>query len=184
MKRAGQLVALAAAIMTVSCTTGAPSAGTPSTKPPAASSPTHPAVPASCPVTRPIPDASPPSHLHAIDNFTYYLHGWYGNSALWVGVPVQGILPAGRPSATPWATSEWGTKFPWWPNIPGKLTITARRLDGPSAGFHSQITSGSIGASRFAPSGLYWPAPGCWQVTGTISGHSLTLVAWVKTVPS
>ena len=185
MKRAAPLVAVAAAIMTASCTTGAPSAATPSTGPPAASSPAHLAVPVSCPVTRPLLHRSPPPHLHAINNFTYYLHGWYGNTVLWVGVPVHGVLPAARPYGTPWAASKWGTKFPWWPVLPGHLTITARRLDGPSAGFRSQVTGPArIGKAGFLPSGLYWPAPGCWQVIGTISGQSLTFVAWVKTIPA
>lgn len=184
MKQAGRLVAIAAAILAASCTAGAPPAARPSARPAAASS-AAPAAPTSCPVTRPIPLASPPPALHAIDNSTSYLHGWYGNPALWVGVPVQGVLPAGRPYGTPWAASEWGTKFPWWPVIPGKLTITARRLDGPGAGFHSQVAEpGSIGKAIFIPSGLYWPAPGCWQVTGTISGHSLTFVTWVRAVPT
>jgi len=94
---------------------------------------------------------------------------------------VQGVLPAGRPTGTRWA-SEWGTKFPWWPAVRGKLTITGRRLDGPSTGFHGQVASpAQVGKARFVPSGLIWPAPGCWQVTGTIAGHSLTFVAWVKT---
>ena len=163
------------------------SAARPSARPPTASSPAHLAAPASCPVTRPIPHSAPPPQLHAINNFTFYLHGWYGNTALWVSVPVEGVLPAGRPYGTPWATTEWGTKFPWWPVIPGKFTITARRLDGPSAGFHSQAAHWAYplgnGTGGFIPSGLYFPAPGCWQVTGTIAGHSLTLVAWVRTVP-
>jgi hypothetical protein len=136
-------------------------------------------------VTRPVLHAKPPPQLHAIDNFTYYLHGWYGNIALWVGVPINGVLPAARPVGTPWAASDWGTKFPWWPAVPGQLTITARRLDGPSAGFHAQPSApSSIGNSHFIPSGLYWPAPGCWQVTGTISGQSLTFVTWVTTAAS
>ena len=185
MKRAGQLVAMAAAILTASCTAGAPSAARPSTRPPAASTQAHLAVPASCPVTRPVPQAVPPPQLHAIDNFTYYLHGWYGNTVLWVGMPIQGALPAARPYGMPGAASEWGTKFPWWPVIPGKLTIAAHRLDGPSAGRHARLARpASIGKSRFIPSGLDWPAPGCWQVTGTISGHSLTFVTWVSTSAS
>ena len=185
MKRAAQLVAVAAAIMTASCTAGAPSAAPPSTRSLAASSPDHLAAPDGCPVTRPIPHRSPPPHLHAIGNFAYYLHGWYGNTALWVGVPVDGVLPADRPYGTPWAASKWGTKFPWWPVISGHLTITARRLDGPSAGFRSRVTGPArVGKASFISSGLYWPAPGCWQVTGSVSGRSLTFVAWVKTVPS
>lgn len=182
MTRAGQLVAIAAVVLAAGCTAGAHTIARPSAKPPAVSSPTHLAVPASCPVTRPIPHASPPRQLHAINNFASYLHGWYGTTAIWVGVPVQGILPALRPYGTPWAARDWGTKFVWWPVIPGKLTITARRLDGPSAGFHGQVAEpGSIGKAHFIPSGLLWPGPGCWQVTGTVAGHSLTFVAWVTT---
>lgn len=185
MKQAGQLVAMAATILTASCTAGAPSAARPSPRPPAVRAQAHLAAPASCPVTRPLAHAVPPPQLHAIDNFTYYLHGWYGNTALWVGVPIQGVLPAARPFGIPGAASEWGTKFPWWPVIPGKLTIAGRRLDGPSSGFHARFAGpASIGKSRFIPSALYWPAPGCWQITGTISGHSLTFVTLVTTSPS
>ena len=185
MKRAGKFVAVAVTIMTASCTATTPPTATPSPRPPAASSEAHLAAPASCPVTRPLLDASPPAHLHAINHFTYYLNGWYGNAALWVGMPIHGVLPAGRPYGTPWAGREWATKFPWWPVIPGKLTITAHRLDGLSTGFHSQVAGlSSIGKARFIPSGLVWPAPGCWQVTGTVSGRSLTFVTWVKTTPS
>ena len=132
-------------------------------------------------MTRPVPHATPPPKLHVTGNLSY-LHGWYGNGALWVGVPAQGILPALHPYGTRWA-AEWGTKFPWWRVIPGRLMIAARSLDGPSAGFHSQVPVG-YGRTGFTPSGLYWPGPGCWQVTGTISGHSLTLVAWVETFSS
>lgn len=173
---------MAVVIMAAGCTAGAPSPAGPSRAPVAASSSASLVAPAGCPVTRPLPHAVPPPQLHALDNFAYYLHGWYGNATLWVGVPVQGVLPAMRPVGTPWAARDWGTKFPWWPAVTGTLTIAAHRLDGPSAGFHAQ-TSGpsSIGNSRFIPSGLYWPAPGCWQVTGTISGHSLTFVTWVST---
>jgi hypothetical protein len=185
MRRASQLVAIAAAVVVAGCTAGTRPAVRSSARPVPSSSASHLAVPTSCPVTRPIPHASPPSPLHAINNFTYYLHGWYGNSAIWVGVPVQGVLPAAYSRGTSHVAGQWGTKFPWWPVIPGKLAITARRLDGPSAGFHSQVAEpGSIGKARFIPSGLFWPAPGCWQVTATVSGRSLTFVAWVRTVAS
>lgn len=111
-----------------------------------------------------------------------YVHGWYGNGALWVEVPTRGVLPAERPYGAPWAR-EWDTKLPWWRDIAGKLTITARRLDGPSAGFHAEVPNG-YGTTGFVPSSLMWPAPGCWQVTGAIPGRSLTFVTRVATVRS
>ena len=64
---------------------------------------------------------------------------------------------------------------------PEGTTITARRLHGPGTGFHAEIPEG-YGQIGFIPSGLIWPAPGCWQVTGTIAGRSLTFVTQVKTI--
>jgi hypothetical protein len=179
MMRAAHLVAVAA-IMAASCTASAPSAATPRTKSSPGSSPGRLAAGAPCRVTRPISHASPPAQMAAIPPLPVpYIHGWYGNSALWVGVPTGGVLPAQRDYQWP---REWGTKFPWWRAIPGKLTITARRLDGPSAGFHGEVPDG-YGRFGFVPSDLVWPKPGCWQVTGTIAGRSLTFVTRVKLGP-
>jgi hypothetical protein len=107
-----------------------------------------------------------------------YIRGWYGNAALWVGVPTDGVLPAQRAYGTPWPR-EWYTKFPWWRAIAGTLTVTAHRLDGPSAGFHADVPGG-YGPVGFVPSGLIWPGPGCWRVTGTVARRSLTFVTRVQ----
>lgn len=107
-------------------------------------------------------------------------YGWYGNAALWVAVPADGVLPAMLTSQWP---GEWGTKFPWWRLIAGDLTITARSLGGPDGEFHGEVPSG-YGKTGFIPSGLIWPKLGCWQVTGTVDGHSLTLVMRVQAVSS
>jgi hypothetical protein len=109
-----------------------------------------------------------------------YIRGWYGYAALWVGVPAGGVLPAERPDGTPWS-HELLTKFPWWRDVAGTLAVTARRLDGPSTGFRSEVPGG-YGPTGFVPSDLIWPAPGCWQVTGTVAGRSLTFVTWVRAV--
>jgi len=179
MKHAGAALALAAAFLTAGCTGSAPSSAAPGAKPSMAGSPHRLSAQARCPVTRPMTDASPPA-LPPLP--VPYIHGWYGNAALWVGVPTGGVLSAMRPYGTPWP-HEWGTKFPWWRVLAGKLTITARRLDGPSAGFHAEVPDG-YGATGFVPSGLIWPAPGCWQVTGTVAGRSLTFVTRVVTADS
>jgi hypothetical protein len=142
--------------------------------PPAAAS-------AHCPVTRPMRHLSAPTG--AVTGGLGVPNGWYGNAALRVAVPTRGVLPAGRPYGSQWP-GEWGTKFPWWRLIPGKLTITARRLDGPSAGFHAEIAGPGYGKLGFQPSGLIWPEPGCWQVTGTVASHSLTIVVRVRAVHS
>jgi hypothetical protein len=171
VSRGRVLVLAAAAVIAASCTAGPP----PSAATHPGRSASHVPAVAGCPVTRPLPHASPLS-LPPLP--VPYIHGWYGNGALWIGVPAGGVLPAERPYGTPWP-SEWGTKFPWWRIIPGQLTVSARRLDGPSAGFHAEIPSG-YGPTGFNPSGLIWPSPGCWQVTGSVAGHSLTFVTRVE----
>ncbi len=50
-----------------------------------------------------------------------------------------------------------------------------------AAGFPGQVPGG-YGDFGFTPSGLLWPARGCWQVTSTIAGHSLPFVTLVKFV--
>lgn len=179
VRRTGVALVLAAASLAVSCTRSAPSPATAGTTPSAASSPYRLGVHARCPVTRPMPHApapaSPPLPVP-------YIRGWYGNTGLWVGVPTGGVLPAEHSAGTP-SPHEWLTKFPWWRAIAGTLTITARRLDGPSAGFHAEVPGG-YGRIGFAPSDLIWPAPGCWQVTGTVAGRSLTFITLVQAVHS
>jgi hypothetical protein len=102
---------------------------------------------------------------------------WYGNDALWTRLPPTGVLPALGEA------DSLSTKFPWWRIIPGRLTLQARRLDGPSDGFSGESPSSGYGALGFIPSGLRWPDTGCWQVTGTVSGHSLTFTVWVQHFP-
>jgi hypothetical protein len=89
-------------------------------------------------------------------------------------------LPAERDPDHPGA---WVTKFPWWRSLSGALTITARRLDGPAGHFRGDAgTIDSYGPGGFDPSTLVWPVPGCWQVTGRVAGHSLTIVMRVTAV--
>jgi hypothetical protein len=139
------------------------------------------AASAHCPVTRPMPQL--PAPARAATGGLGVPNGWYGNAALEVAVPTRGVLPAEHPYASRWP-SEWGTKFPWWRLITGTLTITARRLDGPSAGFHSEIAGPGYGKLGFQPTGLIWPEPGCWRVTGSVASQSLTIVVRVKAVRS
>ena len=108
-----------------------------------------------------------------------WIEGWRGNDALWVGLPAQTTVPAQPdPDQAGWLV----TKFPWWRLAAGDLTVRAKRLDGP-ADFRSSIPNGAYGDSGFIPSGLYWSAPGCWQLTGDVSGQSLTVVIRVQRQP-
>lgn len=171
--------ALAAAVLSVVGCTSAnnPQGGRSATPRIGASSP-GPSAASGCPVTRATARAMPPrsadvSGLKPVP----YVYDWFGNVVLWVRLPLRGDLPA-------WLDPTLGrlaTKFPWWRAIPGALTITGQRLDGPTGGFRGNPgTVASYGPVGFDPSYLVWPSPGCWRVTGTVAHHSLTIVVRVQ----
>lgn len=133
--------------------------------------------PADCPVTRSTPDVrpSPPINPEGAQPVPY-VRDWYGNDALWVKLPPTGVLPA---DSDPQGLQ---TKFPWWRSRPGRLTVHARRLDGPAGGFTAYVPDG-YGDLGFQVSGLSWGAAGCWRVSGTVHGKSLAFTVWVHHFP-
>ncbi len=121
-----------------------------------------------CPVKRQLPHATPPAQIDApAAAGDPTIHRWYGNQALW-GCGVSCPL-----SMTPQPRMEH--QAPGWRVPHGTLTVSARKLDGPSAGFHGEVPGGD-GWLGFVSSVLVWPPPGCWQVTGTVAQHLLTIV--------
>ena len=66
-------------------------------------------------------------------------------------------------------------KFPWWRAVDGPLRISGRRLDATSTPLRSYIPDG-YGSIGFQATGLIFPKPGCWEVTGAVGSHSLTFV--------
>ncbi len=130
--------------------------------------------PPTCAVTRSGPTVTPPPPIEPTVLPVPWVRDWYGNDALWVRLPPTGVLPA-----EPGPTGGVGTKFPWWRTLPGKLLVTAQRLDGPTGSFTADIPDG-YGDLGFQVSGLGWSTPGCWRVTGTVRGHSLTFTVWVQ----
>jgi hypothetical protein len=64
--------------------------------------------------------------------------------------------------------------------VPGSLTIEGHRLDAGAPRLRADIPGG-YGDLGFIPSGLIFPTPGCWKVTGRVADASLTFV--VQVVP-
>jgi hypothetical protein len=69
-------------------------------------------------------------------------------------------------------------KFGWWRAVTGPLRITGRRLDGEAPPLRADIPSG-YGDTGFQATGVIFPTEGCWQVTGTVAGSTLTFVTFV-----
>lgn len=95
----------------------------------------------------------------------------YGNDDLIVMLPNDGIL---HPSDTSRGLVG-GVKFPWWRIAHGTLVIATQRLDAVSVPLSADVPSG-YGDTGFQVSGLRFPSPGCWQVSGTIDGKTLAFV--------
>ncbi|GIH21734.1 hypothetical protein Aph01nite_00440 [Acrocarpospora phusangensis] len=134
---------------------------------------TTPPGPQNCPVTH--PGRSGPSEIPEESLF-----GWdrsYGDGRLAVG----GLWPDGVIDAGPDFIEKDGAirmKFGWWRGSPGAFEITGRRLDGSAPPLRADIPDG-YGDTGFQATGLYFPAEGCWEVTGRIGATRLVFVTYV-----
>jgi hypothetical protein len=113
------------------------------------------------------PAGEPPAGNHGNDSRTIA-------TALWPGTVA--FKPGGPGCVDPDGTL--GMKWPWWRGTRGSLTIEGRRLDGPAAPLRASIPHG-YGQTGFQVSGLMFPTPGCWEVTGRVGAESLTFVVHV-----
>jgi hypothetical protein len=126
-----------------------------------------------CPVTqgsrfRPPPGVSPDKLFGSESS--------YGNGRLWVGgLASNGVVVADFVEQD----DAIGTKFGWWRQVSGRLTITGRRLDAPAPALRSQVPSG-YGMTGFQTSAVNFPTEGCWEVTGEVGATTLTFVTVVK----
>jgi hypothetical protein len=155
------------AVLLAACTSGH-HAQPPTSLPTATSSPTA----TTCMVTTARPGTAPPSVIHPAEPQPVpWITSFAGNQVLWVGLPADSTLHSDTLRPPPFMV-----KFPWWRLKTGQLTITARRLDGPGAGFDAK--PGSVyayGDTGFVPSELSFPLPGCWKITGSVHGGSLSI---------
>jgi hypothetical protein len=126
-----------------------------------------------CPVT--IPNGSTPPREQPSPDY-------HGNGGLWTALWPEGtvvFVPGGPGEIRP--DGSLGMKWPWWLESTAAgtpLTIEGRRLDAPAPPLRAEIHSAYEG-SMFQASGLSFPSEGCWEVTGTAGGASLTFVTFV-----
>ena len=135
-----------------------------------------------CPVTRP-----GPTHSTRPNDFSAAAFN-YGTRLLRVqlwpkGTLVAGVLPDGGAWATVNADGSIAAKLGWWRGASGKLVIRGRRLDAPAPTLRTHIPVG-YGARGFQPSGLTFPTPGCWRITGAVGRGRLTFVVRVVKRPT
>jgi hypothetical protein len=105
-----------------------------------------------------------------------YVDTWYGNDAIWIRLPKGGVIPA----APDQDKSTISAKFPWWRVLAGQLEVSASRFENDMRLQADVGTVPEYGPSGFVPSGLVFNGPGCWQITGSLQGRSLTFIASVE----
>ena len=140
-------------------------------------SPIAPMSAGACPVTTPPPIAvmpPPPTGTGPNPSLTFRASSGtflYGNDTLIVILPNDGTIRASDPARG----LSGGVKFPWWRIAPGDLVIETRRLDAITVAQAADVPTG-YGDTGFQVSGLNFAAMGCWQVSGTVGGKTLTFV--------
>jgi hypothetical protein len=135
---------------------------------------------AGCPVTLPVPEAQIPEAAARPINggfgrppgTTIHL-SMYGNDALWVTIPPDGIM------RVPARDDRLGQKVGWVRLIDGGLTIGGRRLDGPAPPVEAHVPSG-YGSRGFQATGVFFPNDGCWEITGHLANRELRFVLAVQ----
>lgn len=128
--------------------------------------------------------------------------GWYGTESLAVQLPASGILPTTRPGALLAAKLPWRSAG-YRPGTESQLDVTIENLGGGpvTAKVHAPTNEYPLGDTRGLSesgikailrraeastgkwrmlTGMDFPDAGCWQITGTYFGQSLTFV--VETV--
>ncbi len=98
----------------------------------------------------------------------------YGSDALVVALPNDGTLHPSDPSRG----LAGGVKFAWDRIAHGQLVNATKRLDAVSVAQAAEVPAG-YGDTGFQPSGLNFPSPGCWQVSGTLGAKTVTFVVTV-----
>jgi hypothetical protein len=99
----------------------------------------------------------------------------YGNGTLWVGLWPHGHVLARADNVN--RHGEIVMKFPWDRSVSGRLRISGHRIEADAPPLRAPIIDPR--PKGFQPTTLVFPTEGCWQVTGTIRGVSLTFVTKV-----
>jgi hypothetical protein len=137
---------------------------------------TGPAPAAQTRLTGPCPVTLPGGDVPA-DGFNY------GNGSIGVALWPKGRLVAGElPDGSAWAEiapdGSIRAKLGWFRAVEGRLSIRGERLDASAPRLRPDVPDG-YGPSGFQPTALTFPTAGCWRVTGSIGGASLTFVVRV-----
>ncbi len=150
----------------------------PRATPTATHAPLTKAAMASCPVS--LPNVIETPHPHFVSTTNRYQNA--GATIFTVLWPEGRVIfePGGPGFVLP--DGSLSMKWGWFRTIPGKVLISGRRLDAPAPTMPLIMLRGvpdGYGSTGFHAGALIFPTEGCWEVTATVAGDSLTLVTLV-----
>lgn len=136
---------------------------------------------ADCPITRPDPAFKAPSPWPKEAPASYGA-AWFGTADLWTMIDLDGEVWMSLPPDG----SGFGQKSWWWSaNFPNDefepaLVVLAEKVGGHESSISKGLgTNGSADFGRAMLQGIFIPSEGCWRLTGTYRGTSLSYVVWV-----
>lgn len=107
---------------------------------------------------------------------------------LWVTIPEDGIIQLTPDDAITFGPlTDWRSESITWlreDGVEGFVDVSGQRLDAESEFSPQTPLSPQRQYVRLGPvtTGLAFPSDGCWEVTGTVGGHSITWVVEVRFV--
>jgi hypothetical protein len=129
-----------------------------------------------CPVTTAGSTKKPPAVFVSTGMPVPYVRTWLGNRAIWVRLPRHGILPALYDPRE----HAMSVKFPWWRVLGGQLHAWAHPVGQAGPRLEADVAAAAdYGPTGFVPSFLRFSQPGCWKVTGSLRGHTISFVTRV-----
>jgi len=143
-----------------------------------------PPVSSTCQLTQPthpfIPPAAYPAPARPPDPGTE----WFGTARLWTILTRDGEvwdgLPLGADGLLSQKTFWWSADFDVHTEQKPAITVTGKRLDGP--GLLAAPAPGTNAQAEFGSAmlqGIGIPSSGCWRITATYRGASLSYIVWV-----
>jgi hypothetical protein len=139
-------------------------------------------VEAACPVTIPSnPPFVPPAPYQpnaAKGRF------WYGTNALWAQLPIDGVW-RGLPRRE--SGRYFNKLFLWEPGYDGRtepqpdIVVVLKRLDTTMPLVSARGGTNAYFDSSWAMlTGVLFPTEGCWEITSSHAGHTLTFVLSIQ----
>lgn len=131
----------------------------------------------SCPVTTP----SNPSFVPPVPYRMNAPQGafWYGANDLWALLPVEGVWHLARQDNGGYFNKLflWQEGYDWRKEPHPDIIVVLRRLDGNTPPITSRGgTNAFLDHSWAMLTGVLFPMEGCWEITSSHDGHSLTFV--------